>query len=80
MPTTVTPLSKLAGPKSSVIIKDGAGADRLVDYLDYDNPLWTDLGVLVNATDKAGNVKKTLRMSFQTRKAMGDAMKRNLGL
>jgi hypothetical protein len=51
-----------------------------VDFFDYANPLGSDIGILVNATDRAGNVRKTLRMSFQTRKAMGTALKQRVGL
>jgi hypothetical protein len=53
---------------------------RMVDYFSYDNPIWTDLGVLVNARDKDGGTKKNLRMSFQTRKAVASEFTRMLGL
>jgi hypothetical protein len=51
-----------------------------IDWLDYDNPEWQRRGVLVQSTDKKGVTKLTLRMSFQTRKAMGDAMLERLGM
>lgn len=71
--------SELKKLKHSVIITED-GSDRLVDFFDYDNPLWTDIGVLVSSLDKDGKQRKTLRMSFQTRKAVGNAMKTELGL
>jgi len=49
-------------------------AGDVIDMFDYDNPEWQKRGVLVQATDKKGVTKLTTRMSFQTRKAMGDAM------
>jgi hypothetical protein len=57
-----------------------AGNGGMVDYMSYDNDLWTKIGVLVLSEDKAGNPKKSLRMSFQTRKAMADEMLRRVGL
>jgi hypothetical protein len=75
-----TPLTELSKLKSSVIVKDESGEESLVDFFDYENPLWTNLGILVSATDKDGNIKKTLRMSFQTRKAIGVALKAKLGI
>ena len=68
------PLTELGKLKSSVIVTEPGKADQLVDYFDYVNPEWTDRGILVLSKDKAGNTRKTLRMSFQTRKAMGDAL------
>jgi hypothetical protein len=79
MRTAGTPLTELTKLKSSVILNEGGG-DRLVGYFDYDNPLWTQIGVLVLSQDKDGNERKTLRMSFQTRKAIGTALKEKLGL
>jgi hypothetical protein len=51
-----------------------------VDYMSYDHDLWTKIGVLVLSEDKNGRPKKSLRMSFQTRKAMADEMLRRVGL
>lgn len=59
-------------------VKGGNGG--MVDYMSYDNDLWTKIGVLVLSEDKGGNPKKSLRMSFQTRKAMADEMLRRVGL
>jgi hypothetical protein len=73
------PLMALAALRDKVTIND-TGQERKVDYFDYDNPLWTTIGVLVFSKDRAGNVRKTLRMSFQTRKAMGVALIDKLGL
>jgi len=61
---------KMVMPVDGLAHKQG----ELIDWLDYDNPEWLRRGVLVQATDKKGVVKHTLRMSFQTRKSMGDAM------
>jgi len=73
------PLSELSKLNSTVTINED-GTERQVDYFSYDNPLWLTVGVLTLAQDKAGNPRKTLRMSFQTRRAMGDALKAKLGL
>lgn len=63
------------------VLKEKVSVDgRDVDFFDYENPLWTDIGALVPSKDKAGNSRKTLRMSFQTRKAMGTALTDKLGL
>lgn len=69
-------LSKL----NATVTPNPAKPQETVDYFSYDNPLWTNIGVLVHSTDKDGNLRKTLRMSFQTRKAIGDALKAQLGL
>lgn len=74
------PLAELKQLKSSVIVATDGQPDRAVDYFDYDNELWTQIGVLVTSTDKTGALRKTLRMSFQTRKAVGDALKDKLGI
>lgn len=74
-----TSLSALRSLKAQSTINEG-DKERHVDYFDYDNPLWTNIGVLVLSQDKAGNPRKTLRMSFQTRKAMGTALADKLGL
>lgn len=77
--TSETPLTRLSDLRSTVVVNED-GHERSVDFFDYDNPLWTSIGVLVLAQDKAGNTRKTLRMSFQTRKAMGTALIEKLGL
>lgn len=51
-----------------------------IDYFSYDNPTWLKIGALSMSEDKAGNARKTLRMSFQTRKAVADELKRQVGL
>ena len=70
-----TSLTAISGLKDRVEVGDGS-----VDYFAYDNPLWTDIGTLVPSKDRDGNSRKTLRMSFQTRKAMGTALIDKLGL
>lgn len=50
-----------------------------IDYLSYENPAWTKMGALVNSEDSSGNDRLTLRMSFQTRKAMAEELKRRVG-
>lgn len=79
MHTSGTPLAALQALRSEVTISEN-GHERQVDYFDYANPLWTSIGVLVLSKDKQGNTRKNLRMSFQTRKAMGQAMIQKLGL
>lgn len=74
------PLSELKNLKSSVIVTEEGEPDRAVDFFDYANELWTSIGVLVVSTDKTGALRKTLRMSFQTRKAFGDALTSKLGI
>lgn len=51
-----------------------------VDYFSYENPVWAKIGALVTSEDKAGETRLTLRMSFQTRKAMAEELKRRTGL
>jgi DNA-sulfur modification-associated len=51
-----------------------------IDYFSYQNPIWAKTGALVTSQDKAGNNRLTLRMSFQTRKAVADELKRQVGL
>lgn len=51
-----------------------------VDYFDYRNPVWLQNGVLVQAPDKDGVIRKQLRMSFQTRREMASELKRKLEL
>jgi hypothetical protein len=70
------PATKLAGLNSTVKLDDG----REVDYFSYDNPVWQRIGVIVSATDDAGNVSLSLRMSFQTRDAIGKELKTKLAL
>jgi hypothetical protein len=74
-----TSLKDLSGLRSSVITNEN-GQDRLVDYFDYDNPVWTQIGVLVSAVGKDGHQRKALRMSFQTRRAMGEELINKLNL
>jgi hypothetical protein len=51
-----------------------------IDYFSYENSVWASIGTLVPSTDQEGNNRMTLRMSFQTRKAMADELKRKVGL
>jgi len=50
-----------------------------IDYFSYHNPTWAKIGALVTSEDSAGNERLTLRMSFQTRKAMAEELKRRVG-
>lgn len=62
-------------------LADPVQADgKEIDYFSYDNPVWLKIGALALAEDRKGNVRRTLRMSFQTRDAMGEEMKRRVGL
>jgi hypothetical protein len=79
MRTQSVPLSELSKLSSTVTINED-GTERQVDFFSYDNPLWITVGVLTLAPDKTGNSRKTLRMSFQSRRAMRDALKARLGL
>jgi hypothetical protein len=49
-----------------------------VDYFSYDNPLWLRIGVLALAESKDGTQRKQLRMSFPSRRAIADELKRKL--
>jgi hypothetical protein len=69
------PAASLSGLKDTVVV-----GGRRVDYLSYENPLWGQIGLLVPATDTAGVTRLTLRMSFQTRDAIGKEFKAKLGL
>ena len=69
------PAATLAGLKDEVTV-----GGRLVDYLSYENPIWERIGVIVPATDASGATRLTLRMSFQTRAAIGKEFKSKLGL
>jgi hypothetical protein len=69
--------SVLAALKGSITLPaDGLRhkTGETVSWLDYDNPDWLTLGVLVSAVNKAGEPRRNIRMSFQTRKAMTEAM------
>jgi DNA-sulfur modification-associated len=79
MRTGGTPVTALGALQDQVTINENS-QERKVDYFDYDNPLWTSIGVLVLSKDRTGNTRKTLRMSFQTRKALGTALIDKLGL
>lgn len=50
-----------------------------IDYFSYDNPVWTKVGALVSAEDSHGNPRLTLRVSFQSRKAVAEELKRRVG-
>ena len=49
-----------------------------VDYFSYDNPLWLRIGVLALAEGKDGTQRKQLRVSFPSRRAIADELKRKL--
>lgn len=51
-----------------------------IDYFSYDNPVWVRIGVLTLAEDKLGNERKQLRVSFPSRRAMTDELRRKLNL
>jgi hypothetical protein len=51
-----------------------------VDYFSYENPTWARIGALVSSETRGGEARQTLRMSFQTRKAVADELKRHLQL
>lgn len=73
-------LSKL-GAKVQLVTSDGAqvldggGEPRFVDFFSHENPVWEQEGILVQ-----GKNGLTTRMSFQTRKAMADALRKQVGL
>lgn len=74
------PLTKLASlvplvSSDGTPVLDGGGDQRFIDFFSYENPTWQDTGVLVKS--KEGGL--TLRMSFQTRKAMADEMRKFVG-
>ena len=56
------------------VIVDG----EKLDYFSYDNPLWLRIGVLAQAESKDGELRKQLRMSFPSRRAIADELKRKL--
>ncbi len=60
-------------------LKDTVVADGMeVDYFSYDNPLWLRIGVLTLAEGKDGTQRKQLRVSFPSRRAIADELKRKL--
>jgi hypothetical protein len=60
-------------------LKDTVEIDGLeVDYFSYDNPLWLRIGVLALAETKDGTLRKQLRVSFPSRRAIADELKRKL--
>lgn len=56
-------------------MRDGAGQPRSVDFFSHENPEWERQGILVQ-----GKKGLTTRMSFQTRKAMTEVLRKQLGL
>lgn len=70
----LTCLEHLAEP-----VKTGNGLHE-VDYFSYKNNLWQRVGVLVSSVTSGGETRQTLRSSFQTRKAVADAMVARVGL
>lgn len=69
------PAKLLGGLKDTVIV-----GGRRVDYFSYENPVWQRIGVLVASTDESGAEHLSLRMSFQTRQAVGKELKAKLGM
>lgn len=57
-----------------------AGRGKPVDYFSYSNPEWKQIGALVSSVTSGGDARLTLRSSFQTRKAVADAMLSKVGL
>lgn len=53
---------------------------KKTDYFSYDNPVWVRIGVLTLAEDKEGNERKQLRVSFPSRRAMADELRRKLNM
>jgi len=66
-------LERLAEPAS-------AGNGSAVDYFAYKNPDWQSMGVLVSSVTASGEARLTIRSSFQTRKAVADALVAKVGL
>lgn len=57
-----------------------AGNGTPVDYFAYKNPDWQAMGVLVSSVTASGEARLTIRSSFQTRKAVADALLSKVGL
>ena len=70
---SIVPASVLPELKDTVVV-DGLE----VDYFSYDNPLWLRIGVLATAESKDGTLRKQLRVSFPSRRAIADELKRKL--
>lgn len=66
-------LKRLAEPAT-------AGNGTAVDYFAYKNPDWQSMGVLVSSVTASGEARLTIRSSFQTRKAVADALVAKVGL
>lgn len=66
-------LKRLAEPAT-------AGNGTPVDYFAYKNPDWQSMGVLVSSVTASGEARLTIRSSFQTRKAVADALLAKVGL
>jgi hypothetical protein len=64
------------GPLGEPVYVNG----EAIDYFSYKNPVWTRIGALVPSEDKDGNERLQLRMSFQTRKAVAEELKRRVGV
>lgn len=60
-------------------LNDTVEVDGLkVDYFSYENPLWLRIGVLALAETRDGSLRKQLRVSFPSRRAIADELKRKL--
>jgi hypothetical protein len=66
-------LKRLAEPAT-------AGNGAPVGYFAYKNPDWQSVGVLVSSVTAGGEARLTIRSSFQTRKAVADALLAKVGL
>lgn len=71
----IDPASVLPALNDTVVV-DGVE----IDYFSYDNPLWLRIGVLVLAEGKDGTQRKQLRVSFPSRRAIADELKRQLNV
>ena len=60
-------------------LNEAAEADGAeIDYFSYENPLWLRIGVLALAEGKDGTQRKQLRVSYASRHAIVDELKRKL--
>jgi len=69
----IDPASVLPALKDMVEV-DG----QKVDYFSYENPLWLRIGVLALAETRDGTLRKQLRVSFPSRRAIAEELTRKL--
>jgi len=67
-------------PKSVLpLLRDTVEVDgQKMDYFSYDNPLWLRIGVLALAEARDGTLRKQLRVSFPSRRAIAEELRRKL--